>query len=251
MEKCSYCKNKALWSSQDSDLIVKFCRNCREIYMHNLGAHELTQLFQNILVPNATFKNMLQEKILLIMKELEKEKTELIASTNEMIAMIVASTKVTLNKLNDFENNCRKLLESFQSEIKFKEYYNPFENALVVSPIELLQKFERNFSIVLPYCMSNYSDLSMGIGKTKELIVFPSTVKLAKLPKFDCNYRFLNLGDYKILVTGGFVDEGILNNTAFVLNLLTGEKVNLPLLNFPRKSHCMTWIQGSPVTRPP
>ena len=80
MEKCGWCKtSRALWSGRLFDKIVKLCRNCKEIYMHRPGTYELSELFQSNLEPNRTFKNMLQEKILLIRKELEKEKKEIIS----------------------------------------------------------------------------------------------------------------------------------------------------------------------------
>ena len=141
-------------------------------------------------------------------------------------------------------------MESLHSEIKFKEYYNPFESALVVSPNELIQKYERKFCHILPFYLSNYSDLSISIGKSKKLLIFPREIVLAKLVgkmEFDYTSRYLNLGNCKLLVTGGIANEETSNSMAFVLDLVTGEKENLPLLKIPRKRHCMTWIQGSPA----
>ena len=79
--------------------------------------------------------------------------------------------------------------------------------------------------------------------------MFPSERQIL-IPSITQMIRFLNIGNNRIIFTGGDSDDGdgkTATNKCYILNVENKEIVEFPYLKYPRRRHSMTWLDKNPA----
>ena len=99
---------------------------------------------------------------------------------------------------------------------------------------------------VFPYFLYNFSDLSIHTPEDQKINVYPSKKEINHA-LISSRMRILNIGNKRILCTGGDPGDEAITSRCFVLNVESEEISEFPCLKYPRRSHSMTWIDRNPA----
>ena len=138
-----------------------------------------------------------------------------------------------------------------------KEFYAPLENALLSFNIEpmlnlihppLIESSQSNFKInyvpsTFPHYFYNYSDYTIQFNSKNSIQIIPFNNNIQN-DQFSWSSRFLNVGNNKILLTGG-CNPPICST--FLFDLVNKTIENYPNLIKERRWHSMAWINNYPA----
>lgn len=261
-EKCVYCTNTAKYYCQCKNPHTSFCNEHRDAHERSLGSHLIQLYYQENLLADPRTKEELIKRLTMVKVEANEKIAKLGAELAKTIRELEKQAKNVIRKMNEFINICDEIIVEISSvkEIERKTIYSPLESILIsYDPVRFLNHinspefvFPDMAKLVLyvpstfPHSFYNFADLALGSPTENDLQIYsPSKVITNRL--YDWFARCLNIGNKRILFTGGANDDETLKNVAYILDLENESISNLPPLNTPRKLHAMTWICGCPA----
>ena len=260
--QCFYCNSPAKYYCTCVLPRVNFCLTHRDTHEMTEAPHTISLYPSTNLIPNPQCRLKLVNKILQVKKIAENQINSVLENTKERVSFIEHQSALALQKLHKFIGFCSSIIADI-SEIRHihsKPIYNPIESILLsTSAHDLIEKITAptiKFSPVnrapsytpsnISHLLYNYSDLSIESAGLHTLMIYPVT-KLLTNATLDPTSRFLNIGNKKLLVTGGIEEGSRSRNNAFIIDIATESVKELKCFNKARKWHSMAWIDGYPA----
>ena len=257
--KCAYCSNPAIYSCTCANPKVNYCNSHQEYHESLPGIHILYLRKIKHLIPLQKSKKDLIERIIQIKNKTQIQIQDLLQKTSKLILGIKDRVKKIISLSNQFQVHCNSIMSEILSiyEINLKKFYTPLEKiisstdnhfilSLIQAPIIAFSENIQEITYIpsnFPHFLYNYSDYAISFVSKNEIAAYPSN-KIIKDPTYlNWTSRFLNVGNKKLLITGGDQNMG----NCFLLDLKREVFMNYPSLIYPRYWHSMSWIDNSPA----
>ena len=253
MEKitCKYCINSAVYTCSCATPKINYCRDHQEEHESEFGNHNITLIYPRFAAPVHKSKQKLIERISQIKAETKNQVQLIIQKVNACITELKEKIKNMIKLSSQFTNLCDSIITEILSinAIYIKKIYSPLEALLlsennesifsmIKGPKITFSEDSKNIKYVpseFPHFLYNYSDHSIEFSLRNTLNVYPSN-KIMQFDAIDWSSRFLNVGNNKILLTGG---QFALTDS-ILLDLNNEEIIKLPNLINKRYWHAMT-----------
>ena len=262
ISKCKFCSNPARYYCICVSPSIDFCRDHLDIHENSSGNHKIKLHKAKALTPNPLVKSALIERISQVRHEAKEKAEQLLTSLNLLILRMQENYDFVLEKLNHFVNVCDSVIEEIDliQSVSEKLVLCPLELLLtssdaseviakIKSPVISFNKengLPRYTPSVFPYFLYNFSDLSIHTPEDQKINVYPSKKEINHA-LISSRMRILNIGNKRILCTGGDPGDEAITSRCFVLNVESEEISEFPCLKYPRRSHSMTWIDRNPA----
>lgn len=259
----TYCYEEDFAKCECEEPEVKVCERHLDEHFKKVGRHRVTVLKNKALMVNPIFKNSLIEKIREIVRDAMSKHEEISKFVKESIRNLKSAKKTCLQNIQDFIGTCEEIVEQIQNfhEISGNFFFTPLERALINFDEKILLKIEpislsfpdsqANIHLDFPnfpHFLYNYSSKAVGFKNSSEILSFPPKCSIKNL-NFNSNSRCLQVSSSEMIFTGG-EPYNYPNNpeysTCFLLDFEKKKLHKLSDLNFSRKWHAMSWINGFP-----
>ena len=257
---CVICSKQSKYYCTCKTPHINFCGIHLADHEYSPGHHRISLLYPNTLPVNASTKLQLLDKLNEVSSSSKLQITKLLYSCSEAILTIEAHTAHAIENLQKFILLCNRIADSIQSmeTIERKLMYSPLESALlsndssnfienITGPV--ISYSETNLPqyspSLFPHFFYNYTDLSLGHSKVNTINIYPDNATISVGPK--TAFRCLNIGNRKILITGGEIQEKLPGNVACIVEINTWNATELAPMKNSRMFHSMTWINGFPA----
>ena len=256
---CIYCTELSNYYCSCKAPGIVFCTKHLDTHLKSIGTHSINILKIENFVPNPRTKQTLLDKL----SKLKQESLTLMIQISHELSMMILSlqqeAKETLQKVNSFISLVDSVLVDVLTinTISSKPVYSPLESLLLSYDASSILNdlktpsiaFSKPFSFIsfipstFPHLLYNFSDLSVYMYSPNTIKIYPS-YRSIECFKLSLSARCLNIGENRILFTGGNISKDDAVDKCFVLNVSNGEVTDLPPLKKARKWHAMAWIQG-------
>lgn len=190
-----------------------------------------------------------------IKQQSEIARTETIKNTHKLIKNLKTSSKLAVESLDYVILQCLHIIEKIEKyQPTSHKYQNPLESYLtstqpsqiddLTGPKVDICKDSFSFKVTLPtfvHELSNYCSFSVAF-KENSIITAPRS-HIMQHPLFNCTSRCLQISPYSFIVTGLSLNDG---DSCVVVDLKTRVIKTCARMNFVRKWHAMTWMNGFP-----
>lgn len=253
--KCSICQNSAAFICEDENFYVYFCSDHSEEHKKEFNIHKITQISGNFSTVEPSSQSALVAKLEEIKKETENVRKAYEEATSRFIDEIKQKIQSGLEEIDDFLSLCNKKIEevSIRKHVKHRKIQTPLEWALnsleirsYLSQFSMphLQSSTDPIPSFIPsnfiHLLSNFSSIC-GAFKDKNTMFMYPLGKEIKNKILTHGARCMQISPYDIIVTGGFKN---LADSAIAINLIRSSYERLPNLNFGRKFHAISYLDG-------
>ena len=258
--RCYYCNDPARYYCTCVTPNISFCRNHQIVHEGSIGDHKIILYKQESVKVNPKTKQELIQKIFQVQSDAREKTKEMLNDLSKEIIRIQEKSKCSLENLNMFIKTCDGVIQEIYSidEIPYKNIPSPLEFILLSDDISsLITKIAPpniTYSNSLPYYtpsifphfLYNHSDLSIDFPSEKVIYSHPALKEISN-KRLHWASRFLNIGNQRLLFTGGKISEDIQSNYCFILDVSTEEITECPPLQNARIWHSMAWVGGNPA----
>lgn len=257
---CSYCPKSAEFICKCASKPNYVCSTHTSDHLRLIGKHDLKQYGPIMISFNPEIRSNLLKKIIDIKTKASKDIEKALKHLNDAVTIITSKFTQFSAYMTRFIESCDDMATNIikmPNSIMEKKYYTPLEALLtmqepevlnhIFGPEIVLHKIQEKiveYSISsFPNCLFEYFSNAIEMMPDMNVIYNNGTNEIMHKVDLDFRGRILSVNSNSVIYTGGFPAS----KYACLLNLSTGGKNDMPLLNKERCGHAMIWIDGFPA----